>query len=165
MALKPYRSNGNDITQMYFMFSTGERGGVVCTVDGNGTGYVYEGAATDDADRRVEYATNASGRQPVGLLLHDVVNIDQSRQDLNKYKSEHQIGDKVPLAVRGEYTTNFIADGQASGIQFPAPAYLGLNGRLYSAAGYNTASGYPQIGRFLTQRDANGYAVVHVDIR
>lgn len=159
MALKPDRNISVDETS-YFAYSVSERGGVMCST----TGTQPIGAARDSSRRQVFYVTNPSGRSPVGLLVHDVVNIDQSRQQLNPYKSEVQIGSKVPLVVRGSVTTNFISNNQASGLLCPQPAYLGPSGMLYSSAGF-AGSGWPQVGRFMTNVDADGYAEVDINIR
>ena len=161
MALKPDR-NIIDESIEYFMFETATRGGVVVATSGTGGWPV--GPAMDSADRRVEYAaTPSGGRDPVGLLLQDVVNIDQSRQITNPYKRESQVGDKVHLLKKGWVVTNSIAAGEASGIAVPATAYVGLNGNLYSDSDW-AASGFPVVGRFLTNVDSEGYAVVEIEL-
>lgn len=161
MALRPDRNIVED-SITYFMFDTAERGGVV--VSTSGTGGWPNGNAMDSADRRAEYVANPSGRAPLGILANDVVNIDQSRQMLNPYKAESQVGDKVTIYTKGWVVTNSIMTGQASGIAVPAPAYVGVNGNLCSTAAYHTASGFPLVGRFLTNIDENGYAVVEVNL-
>lgn len=159
MALKPDRQVIIDNIS-YFMFATGERGGVVCAT----TGTLLTGPAMDSTRRRVEYASTPSGRAPVGLLLSDVVNIDQSRQQLNRYKpNEVQIGSKVTLVRKGTVVTNSLVGGQGTGIQCPATAYLGPSGLLCSAAGF-AASGFPVVGKFLTAADSDGYAEVDIDL-
>lgn len=160
MALRPDR-NILEESITYFMFETAERGGAV--VSTSGTGGWPNGAAMDSADRRAAYAVNPSGRAVLGILANDVVNIDQSRQQLNPYAFETQVGDKVTIYKKGWVVTNAIMTGQASGIAVPAPAYVGVNGNLCSSAAYNTASGFPLIGRFLTNIDANGFAVVDIN--
>ena len=162
MALKPDR-NIIETDISYFMSQVAERGGVVCLATG---ATLPEGASMDNSANAVEYATNSSGRVPVGLLLTDVVNIDQSRQHLNQYKNEVQIGDKVTVLRKGWVVTNRIPVGQASGIalaSMPAVAYLGNSGFLYSAAGV-AASGFPVVGRFLTMAGSDQYAKVAVDV-
>jgi hypothetical protein len=159
MALKPDRTI-IDEQIAYFMFSTGEAGGVVFSA--SGTGGWPTGPALDSPDRRVEYTASPSGRQPIGILTQDVVNVDLSRQIVNPLRPETQIGGKVNVAVRGRVVTNQIAAGQASGLAVPAPAYAGINGQLYSDAGY-AASGWVQVGNFLTNKDSEGYAEVQID--
>lgn len=165
MALKPGRdTQATDIG--FFAFSTCERGGVVCGVASGslpaGT-YAGFGEAMDSAGQRVEYATNASGKIPLGILLNDVVNIDQATQILNPFKGVVQVGNKVAVANKGWFTTNMIAT-TLNGVTLPAPAYVGLSGFLYAGAAYNTASGYPRAGTFLSYTDTDGYAKVRIDL-
>jgi len=157
MALKPQRSYIDD-SIAYFMFETGEPGGIVCAH----TGFNSVGQGMDDSNRRVVYAADPSGKAPIGVLMSTVVNIDQSRQQLNRYKPlETQIGGKVLIYKKGTVVTNMIVDGQASGINFPADAYVGLSGMLYTDAGY-AGSGWPVVGKFLTGVDSDGYAELDV---
>lgn len=173
MALKPDRHVlFTDIS--YFMLSTGERGGVVCAVTGFTPG---SGAAMDYLGQRVAYTAQPSGYQAVGLLLTDIVNIDQSRQFLNPYKSESQVGDKVLLLKRGWVVTNFLTNtaNLATG-DMPCDAWLGPTGTLTNinpnqAATY--ASGYvfslagtavPRVGKFLSRKDSDGYAKVYIEL-
>lgn len=157
MALKPYRNPIHENISC-FMFETAEPGGVVCAH----TGFNSTGRGLDDANRRVVYVADPSGHNPVGVLVSTVVNIDQSRQMLNPYKPlETQIGGKVLIYTKGEVLTNMIGPAQASGINFPANAYVGTSGLLYTAAGY-AASGWPVVGKFLTGTDSDGYAILDV---
>lgn len=166
MALKPDRSELFD-TVAYYMFSTGEPGGVVCAVSGSNV----RGSVMDNTNRRVEYATASvlpggfapSGRTPVGILACEVTNIDLSRQILNPYKFQQQIGDKVQVVTKGKVVTNMIPAGQASGIQLPATAYLLTSGFIGTSAGY-AGSGFPVIGKVLTVPDLENFAEVQVDL-
>ena len=174
MALKPDRHVlFTDLS--YFMLNTGERGGVVCSVTGYTPG---SGAAMDYLGQRVAYTAQSSGYQPVGLLLTDVVNIDQSRQFLNPYKSEAQIGDKVLLLKKGWVVTNFLTNtaNLATG-DMPCDAFLGPTGTLTNINPNNaatTASGYvfnlagtayAKVGRFISRKDSDGFAKVFIDIQ
>lgn len=146
----------------YFMYTVGERGGVVVGTGVDATTFPL-GSSSDNSNRRVTYADNASGYNPVGVLFNDFVNKDLSDTPQNVYKYERQVGDKAHVIVVGTVVTNRIAAGQASGIALPAKAYVGLSGLLYTDAAYNTASGYPVVGRFLTNTDADGYAELYVN--
>jgi hypothetical protein len=166
MALKPGRDP--NITEIsYFCYSTAERGGIVCGVPsgslpaGTVAGF---GESMDSPGQRVEYATNASGKIPLGMLATDVVNIDQATQILNPFKSQVQIGNKVTVYVKGWAVTNYINPGTLAGVTLPAAAYVGLNGYLYAGASYNTASGYPRCGTFLSYPDTDGYTKVRIDM-
>jgi len=151
----------------YFGFTAATRGGVVCAVasgslpSGILAGF---GGAMDSAGQRIEYAATASGKTPIGILATDVVSIDQSRQFLNPFKSEAQVGDKVTVYTKGTVSTNFIVANTLNGVSLPTPAYAASGGNLIAGVGYNTASGYPRVGTFLSYPDTDGYAKVRVDL-
>lgn len=162
MALKPGRSFLADSIE-YFMFSTASRGGVVYATTGT-LGHPV-GEALDSASRRCEQPATPSGRIPLGILMWDVVNIDQSRQMLNPYKSETQIGSKVLIYTKGRVVTDQIIAGEATGtLQFPCTGYGGISGQLCTTATFNTSSGFPVVGKFLTGTDSDGYAEFQVEL-
>lgn len=150
MALKPDRVELlTDIS--FFMNTTAERGGVVSAVTSG------SGVSMDDASAVVSYAAAASGAKPVGVLLNDVVNIDLTRQRINWFKDEVQVGSKVTVLRQGQVTT----DRLVSGITPTAgtPAYVGASG-LIGTSSTNAV----QIGSFLSSKDADGYAKLSVNI-
>jgi hypothetical protein len=150
MALKPDRiENQTDIS--FFMNTTAERGGVASVVTGG------VGASMDDADAVVAYAAVASGAKPVGVLLNDVVNLDLTRQHINWYKDEVQVGGKVTLLRHGQVTTNMLVAGitPSAGVD----AYVGVSG-LIGTSSTNAV----KIGQFLSGKDADGYAKVSVNL-
>lgn len=161
--LKPDRLyNPADIVTNYSMYETGTRGGIVC----QSTGFYPVGAGNDSSEQRCYYVNaNPSGFKPVGLLINDVVNKDLTQTHLNFHKDEVQIGEKVVVAKHGEFVTNRIGVGQASGVSLtlPATAYVGPSGFLYTAAGY-ASSGWPVVGRFLTYVDTANFARFEVEI-
>ena len=191
MALKPDRHVlEDDITFFYasslLNTSTDARGGVVVAT---GTaGAAPSGASLDQSDNQVVYAAAPSGHVPVGMLLVDVVNIDLTRQILNPYKSEAQVGDKVTLMRKGWAVTNSLIAGGAGGgvntITQGAAAYCGPSGNLTADEGIIWATGYdtptlsepakggfgnfktqfPRVGTFLSKVDEDGYAKVYIDI-
>ena len=154
MALKPDRVElHTDVS--FFMNTTAERGGVatvVVTASGSGV-------AMDDANAVVAYAAVGSGARPVGVLLNDVVNYDLTRQHINWYKDEMQVGGKVVLLRQGQVTTNLISSGPG---QVPGPgldAYVNNSGYIGVVA-----SGGTKIGQWLSAKDADGYAKLSVNI-
>lgn len=159
MALKPDRlENITDLS--YFVLTiTGpdstrmERGGVVCQVSGT----PGSGAAMDSSAQAVEYVANPSGKLSVGVLLNDFVNLDLSRQHLNAYVEEAQIGTKALLLLDGFVVTNKIMPGQATGT-VPATAYCGTSGNFTDV----NPGGYPTVGYFMTRKDADGYAKIRI---
>jgi hypothetical protein len=161
MALKPDRDIiHTDIS--YFVTSiTGpsttrmERGGILCA----STSTPGSGAAMDDSAQVVEYATASSGRKAVGLLLNDFVNIDLSRQMLNQFKDEAQIGTKAVILRKGWVVTNKLDATSATG-SVPVTAYCGSSGNLTQ----NGTAGLPAVGEFMSRRDSDGYAKVFINL-
>jgi len=184
MALKPDR-NELDVDISYF-WATGigygsERGGWVSATGST----VASGAGMDQASNQIWYGLNATGARPLGILLNDVVNVDLTRQILNPYKSEVQVGDKVTLLKKGYVVTNrFVSTlGSTTVAVTPgAPAYTGPSGFITTVpsgalglgtqaanatifnAHINSPSGSYVIGKFLSAADEDGYAKVYVDL-
>ena len=161
MALKPFRFT-NVTDPAYFVNAiTGasttvmDPGGILVATTGTPSG---EGL--DTATSSAEYATNGSGRVPVGILMTEVVNIDQSRQFINPFKDQVQIGNKVTVLRKGQVLTNMIVPNSATGISTPVPAYVGNTGLLTP----NSGVGYRQVGEFLSRTDSEGYAKVKIDL-
>ena len=150
MALRPDRNE--HLTDLsFFMNETAERG-VIVTAATQGSG-----AAMDDATAAVQVA-NATNEKPVGLLLNDVVNLDLTRQHINFAKDEVQQGGKVLLLRVGTVTTD-----QVSGsITMGEAAHFMSDGTLASATG---SSASIQIGRWLSKKDADGFAKVAINIQ
>lgn len=150
MALKPDRIElQTDVS--FFMDSVATRGGVA-TISTAGSG-----VAMDDANAVVAYASDPSGALPVGVLLNDVVNLDLTRQHINWHKDEVQVGGKVTLLQVGQVTTDKVAGTPAAG----EVAYVAANGTI----GNDSDSGNNAVvGRFLSGKDADGFAKVAVNI-
>lgn len=158
MALKIDRNEygpGSRDNLEYFMNETATAGHIVVHVtSSSGTGGMM-----DDADALVKLADNAngSGETPAGMLLQDVVNLDLTRQHINQYKRESQVGGKVRIARGGVFTVNTFATGYQ-----PAPGdalYFTTNGQLT-----NTSTNSTQVGRALGSIDSDGYAKIEINI-
>ena len=149
MALRPDRNE--HLTDLsFFMNETAERG-VIVTAATQGSG-----AAMDDSAAAVQVA-NATNEKPVGLLLNDVVNLDLTRQHINYAKDEVQQGSKVLLLRVGTVTTNQISGAITMG----DAAHFTNTGNLCSATALSTSA---VIGRWLSKKDADGYAKVAINI-
>lgn len=151
MALRPDRHE--DVTDIsYFMNVTASRG-LIVVHDSSGSG-----AAMDDSNAYVAVPTGQapSTTKPAGLLLCDVVDIDQTRQHLNYHQDEVQKGGKVVILRRGWVVTDKVSGTPTGG----DTAY-------YTSAGLVTptdpGSG-PKIGRFLGKKDNDGFAKVEINI-
>ncbi len=164
MALKPDRSTEAVDVSYYINSITGpsttrmERGGILCA---DNTLTPGSGGGMDSAGQAAQYAANPSGLQALGILMNDFVNIDQSRQILNPYRDESQIGTKATILRRGFVVTNMLSSSQvATGNTMPVIAYAGYSGTITN---FNL-SGLPIIGQFQTKQDADGYAKVAIAI-
>jgi hypothetical protein len=152
MALKGDRQvDAYDIS--FFMNMTGERGGIVVH---STTG---SGAAMDQGAAVVALPTGgAGGTTPAGLLLNDVVQYDLTRQHLNEFKDEVQVGSKVTLMRRGWVVTDRIVGGQTP--VAGNTAWYDTNGFFRTS---DPGSG-TKVGRFLSGKDENGFAKVEINI-
>ena len=153
MALRPDRNE--HLTDLsFFMNETAERGLVVIHDTGG------SGAAMDDSSALVKVqgggGDGVSGTNPAGLLLNDVVNLDLTRQHINYAKDEVQKGSKVLLLRRGTVVTNQISGTPTIG----QVANYDTAGALTAGAIANGT----KIGRWLSVKDADGYAKVEINI-
>ncbi len=153
MALKGDRTTLHDKID-YFMNEVAERGGIV-SVSTQGSG-----VAMDNASQLCTYAANPSGARPLGILLQDMVNLDLTRQKLNPYKDEVQIGGKVAIGQKGEWVTNRIQPGVT--ISAGNTAYLHASGYLTNNNFLDQSNNV--VGRWDTTKDQNGYARVSVNL-
>jgi len=161
MALKSDRHElQTDIS--FFMNEVKNRGHVVCH---SGTG--ASGAAMDNSSALVTIAANPSGKIPVGLLLNDMVNIDQTRQHINWHKDEVQKGGKVTLLRKGWVVTDVLYASLSPAVG--DIAYLSHSGLLHDqpvAADDNAVSRSANliVGRFMSKVDEDGYAKVEISL-
>ena len=149
MALRPTRNE--HLTDLsFFMDEVAERG-LMCVASTQGSG-----AAMDQSQAAVKVAS-ALGDKPVGLLLNDMVNLDLTRQHINYDQDEMQKGGKVLLLRAG-----FVVTDQISGaITLGEAAHFVPGGSFCSA----TASSHSdQVGRWLSKKDADGYAKIQINI-
>ena len=149
MALKGDRHE-LDTEISFFLNETAEKGQVV-SVSTQGSG-----AAMDNSSALATVAAEASGAVALGVLLNDMVNIDQTRQHINWHKDEVQKGGKVIILTKGFIVTDQISGNPTAG----QVAYLADSG-LIAGTQDGTA---PAIGRFLSTKDADGFAKVSINL-
>jgi hypothetical protein len=151
MALRPDR-NELQTDLSFFMNEVAERG-IVLVHESQGSG-----AAMDDSAASVSIpGVGDLAKHPAGLLLNDVVNLDLTRQHINFAKDEMQKGGKCLLLRRGFVVTNMISGS----ITLGELAYFAPEGKLTSATAY---SGSTAVGRWLSKKDADGFAKVDINI-
>lgn len=141
----------------FFMNEVASRGGIVCFSTAG------SGAALDQSEALATYKADISGSIPLGMLMNDMVNIDQTRQHLNWHKDEVQKGQKVRLLFEGWAVTNMIYPGQTP--TAGQTAYLGHSGYISNTdiVGASNPEN-PAVGRFLSVKDEDGYAKVYVKL-
>lgn len=150
MALKGDRNEVvTDIS--YFMNEVAERGGVVVLSTAG------SGAALDQSQALVTYHAAPSGQSVVGMLMNDMVNVDQTKYHLNWYKEEVQKGSKVCVLRDGWAVTNMIYPGLTPSAG--ATAYVAHSGYLHTS---DVIGGARKCGQFLSTKDEDGYAKVYV---
>ena len=155
MALKPDRQRNkyaDDIT--WFMNEVAQRGGVVVAST------VGSGAAMDQSTNLCTYASQPSGKMPIGVLLVDMVNKDLTQTHLNPYNGEVQQGSKVLLSAQGSVHTNMVYPGLS--VTAPQTAYLGPSGLLQNV--YVNDAATPVVGFFLSNKDEDGYYKVRYNL-
>jgi hypothetical protein len=137
-----------------------QRGGIVCyTTFGSG-------APLDQSQQLVAYNANSSGSIPAGILLGDMVNYDLTKQHLNYQRDEVQQGGKLPLGKRGWWTTNMIIGTPNVGDR----ALLSNSGFIQPVSntkflfGQYDKTNNPDVGRFLSTLDEDGYAAVNIEL-
>jgi len=159
MALKADRYEESTDISFFYNEGTATRGGVVVLDAANNN---PSGAAMDQGANLVKYAAAAVTDVPVGILLNDVVNKDLTRTHLNQYKDEVQKGGKVTVLTRGWVVTSNVDGTPAAGNV--AYASNSVAGNISTSAADAEGSGNLAIGRFMSQKDADGYAKVYVNL-
>ena len=157
MALKADRHVETTDISFFYNAGTATRGGIAIYDLSQNTA---SGAALDQGANLVKYATPASTDVPVGILLNDVVNKDLTRTHLNEHKDEVQKGGKVTIMTRGTVVPNMITGTPTPG----AVAYASTTGTLGTSTTVDAASGNLAVGRWMSRKDADGYAKVSINL-
>lgn len=156
MALTGFRDGNIEYAIDHFMNTAGTRGGVVSFLSTSAA----SGAAMDMGTSVVGYNAAGSGSKPAGLLLNDVVDVDQTRYHRNMQKDEVVKGGKVTLATKGRFETNFLEAGTTP--SYGAAAYLSNSGLLTPTLGAGGLVHTPKVGRFLGSKNEDGYVKVEI---
>ena len=98
------------------------------------------GAAMDNSNALAVTVTG-DAQKPLGIILNDVVDIDQTRQHINWHKDE--------------VVTDKVTGSPAAG----SIAYVNTDGTIGAQVGNSVA-----VGRFLSSKDSDGYAKVAINL-
>lgn len=130
-----------------------------------GVGLCYEtagsGIALGDLSGDVQLATAPSGLIFAGILLTNVVDIDETRYHRNFMKDEVTTGDRVTVLKKGWVVTDKVSGTPTAGDK----AYLTTSGNFtptLSTTGGLVAT--PYAGRFESGKDEDGYARISVNL-
>lgn len=102
-----------------------------------------------------------SGKVVAGLLINDVVSLDETRYHRNFHKDERLTGERVTLLRKGWVITDKVTGTPTVG----ATAYLTANGVVtptVSATGGTAAT--PKVGQFASIKDENGFVKLEVNL-
>jgi hypothetical protein len=157
MALKADRHEQTTDISFFYDAGTATRGGVV-VLDAVGA----SGAAMDQGVNKVRYKQATATDVPVGILLNDVVDKDLTRTHLNFYKDEVQKGGKVTVMTEGYVVTNMITGSPTPGQVAYADSVTA--GNLSASAPSALGSGNLAVGRWMSNKDAEGYAKVRINL-
>ena len=139
MALKGDRQVTQTAPPLYEMHELSERGVMVMSDVGN-------------ADRVV--LASSSG-DPIGMLLTDVEDLDLTDRPQPLHRMVVASGDVVAVATIGQFKTNMIPSGTDP---FTGEdAYLATDGELSN-------TGTVDVGRWLSEKDSDGYAWVSINV-
>lgn len=130
-----------------------ERGGIATLATAG------SGVSLDGARNVVAYDAYGSGKKPIGILEHDVVNKDLTHNWLVGTLGEVQVGSKVTLLGVGRVTTNFVYPGIT--VSPGDPAYVAHSGYISNT---RVNGGWSLVGMFETSKDQNGYATVFINV-
>lgn len=149
MAIKQYHSLHTDVT--WYMDETGDPGTAVWIST------VGSGAALDQSQALVTHAGNPTGQMVLGVLLNEMVDIDQTKQHINWHKDQVQKGGKVSVMTQGWVVTDKLHDAPTAG----ANAFVTNSGHFITTAG---EGGNILVGRFLSGKDEDGYAKIEINL-
>lgn len=155
MALKADRNI--EAVELGFFINETANGGEVMSISTVGSG-----VAMDPSVNLVTAKASSSGAKPVGVCLQEVVNNDLTRVPNNWHKDQANVGDKVTLLRKGWIVTNKLT-GTITGGDVAVLSSSGTLAVKAAPATYNEVAN-PVIGRFMSDKDQNGYAKVYIDL-
>jgi hypothetical protein len=119
------------------------------------------GIALGDSAGTVDVPLSPSGKVPAGLLMCDVISIDETVTQRNRHKDVQKTGENVRFMKKGYATTNMIAGTPAVG----GTGYVSTSGTItatVSATGGTAAT--PKCCQFESIKDADNYVTVAVNL-
>ncbi len=155
MALKGDRQI-DAVSIRYFLDEVSAKGNVLCVSTAG------SGIALDSTVNLATVVADSSGNKPLGVLLNEFVNVDQTRQPVNWHKDQSQKGDKCTILTKGWVVTDRITGTIAAG-DHAVLSSSGTCAALAPGAAWNEAAN-PKVGRWRGLPDQSGFAVLYVDL-
>lgn len=124
-------------------------------------GTAGSGVALGDLAGTASLATNPSGNKFVGILIGDVVSVDETRTHRNWHKDVQTTGERVNILRKGRVTTDKIS-GSPNDMD---TAYLTTSGAFtptLSSGGGLVAT--PKAGTFVGKKDENGFCTIDINL-
>ena len=146
MALAPSRQNLQD--EVHFAMNVVSERGVVVS------------HAATDGEVTLANPTGAL-TSAIGVLLDDVEAMNFDRHGEYRNRNVVDVGSVVGIAAKGDYETNMILGTAPTP---GAPAYLHTSGNISADQLTDGITLAPQVGKFRTGLNANGFALVHIDL-
>ena len=98
---------------------------------------------------------NESKGNPIGILLSDVVNVDLTKNHINHYKGEVQIGSKVQILTEGKIVWHL---GKGLRLPFGQPIYVDPTTNKLT---WKCLS--KQVGKLSSPQDKDGWCLIEVN--
>lgn len=133
-----------------------EAGSLLCVKVSQPSGRGVGDGLNEAAPVATSLSSIPSGTMVAGVLLDNVVDIDQAKQHRNFQRVEQVVGENICLLKDGFVRTNKISGTPTAG----APAYLATNGN-FSPTQTNSI---PAVGKFETAKGTDGFAKVTIKI-
>jgi len=149
MALAPSREVHE--TNVDFALNEVAQRGVICSIV---TGTTADGEVTAVA------VPTGVGVTPIGMLLGDIEDLNFDRHGEFLQRDVSDVGSVVALCNKGELWTDRLTGTPVAGNL----AYLSTNGTVSPTQATDGVTPAPQVGKFLSGVNANGFAKVRVDL-
>ena len=115
------------------------------------------GIALDSSLNVATVSADASGVNPLGMLMNDFVSIDVTKQYLNYHKDQAVLGSKATIMTKGWAVTNKVTGTPSAG-----------ETAVLAASGYVTdgtdAVATPKVGKFRSSVNEDGFIRLYVDL-
>lgn len=143
----------------YFLNETASKG-VVVSLSTAGSG-----VALEDPANLITVSASSSGVRPLGMLITEFVNVDQTRTPINWHKDQAQKGSKAAIVTKGWLVTDQVIGTPAKGDW----AVLTSSGSITGVAPHAIGSAWnqvanPRVGTFRSIKNEDGFARVYVDL-